>query len=305
MFKNKFISLTSSRITAKKLFNLTHRSITRSDLFQSNPQEDIHLKYDPIKNPKNQKKFEKEFTHGHWLNKWTRKVSDFFYAPFEMKYLEIDKDTELGKYQWNSNGAYQNRLSNILYRSEVLQNRYVMRFFMRFFEHRHALEMNRAEAPPQISPNSVFLYRDSSNSIVNRRAAERFGFFLLLTMAFNVPTALMYIYIAYYFHVLQKNYYTSQAMVYRMDLLPETEQLHVLKIGGMGFTYSELINIKDLIKIERDEEGTYPLRWYKTRLWLPMEDEFLLFKDANTQKVYTFNRKGIWNENGISHKLLN
>ena len=48
-----------------------------------------------------------------------------------------------------------------------------------------------------------------------------------------------------------------------------------------------------------------PLRWYNSRLWIPSEDEQMIFKDISTGHVYTFNKKGIWNEDGISHKLLN
>lgn len=40
-------------------------------------------------------------------------------------------------------------------------------------------------------------------------------------------------------------------------------------------------------------------------LWHPIEDEFLVFKNVRNNQVFTFNKKGIWNENGISHKILN
>jgi hypothetical protein len=46
------------------------------------------------------------------------------------------------------------------------------------------------------------------------------------------------------------------------------------------------------------------MRWYKSRLWIPLEDENLIFKDESTGYIYTFNKKGIWNEDGINHKLL-
>lgn len=47
------------------------------------------------------------------------------------------------------------------------------------------------------------------------------------------------------------------------------------------------------------------MRWYKSRLWIPIEDETLIFKNIRTEETFTFNRKGIWNETGINHKLLN
>jgi hypothetical protein len=47
------------------------------------------------------------------------------------------------------------------------------------------------------------------------------------------------------------------------------------------------------------------MRWYKSILWNPLEDEELVFRDMKTNEVFTFYRKGIWNAEGINHKLLN
>ena len=89
-----------------------------------------------------------------------------------------------------------------------------------------------------------------------------------------------------------------------MDLLPETEQLHIIKIGTFGFPRSVLSNVKDLIKIEVDEDTEGNVVWIKSRLWTPREDRFMLFKDIKTGEIFSFNRKGIWNENGINHPLI-
>jgi len=35
-------------------------------------------------------------------------------------------------------------------------------------------------------------------------------------------------------------------MVFRMDLIPETEHLHIMKIGMFGFPRSVLVRISDL-----------------------------------------------------------
>ncbi len=48
-----------------------------------------------------------------------------------------------------------------------------------------------------------------------------------------------------------------------------------------------------------------PNRWFKSRIWIPYEDEHMIFKDISTGEVFTFHRKGIWSEEGLSHPLLN
>ena len=43
-------------------------------------------------------------------------------------------------------------------------------------------------------------------------------------------------------------------MVFRMDLLPETEQIHILKIGMFGLPRSIVVNISDLVKITKEQD---------------------------------------------------
>ena len=44
-------------------------------------------------------------------------------------------------------------------------------------------------------------------------------------------------------------------MVFRMDLLPETEQIHILKIGMFGLPRSVVVNITDLVKIPKEQDN--------------------------------------------------
>jgi hypothetical protein len=90
-----------------------------------------------------------------------------------------------------------------------------------------------------------------------------------------------------------------------MDLLPETEQLHIIKIGIFGFPRSILVNVKDLVKIDMDEDVEGYISYRKSRIWNPREDRYMIFKDTLTGEVFNFNRKGIWNQTGINHKLIN
>ena len=89
-----------------------------------------------------------------------------------------------------------------------------------------------------------------------------------------------------------------------MDLLPETEQLHIIKIGIFGFPRSILANVKDIVKIEVDEDTEGYGVWIKSRMWTPREDRYMIFKDTKTGQIFSFNRKGIWNENGVNHSLI-
>jgi hypothetical protein len=234
----------------KTLYNNSIRSITTSDIIRDNKEISQKEKYDPLKEPE---KFEKEFTPKHWLYKYTEGIKLWFMAPFHFKIWHTDKDTELGRYAFNCN-AYANNLSNILLRNKFLQRSSVMNFFILQFDHRFAMDVNKAEEPPKITTNSVFLYKDTTNSVINRRSVERFSVFMMLTMAWNIPSLIMYGFLACYFQLLQKNYFTSVRMVLRMDLIPETEQLHVIKCGAFGIPYSVLINVRDLVKIEKEED---------------------------------------------------
>ena len=93
-------------------------------------------------------------------------------------------------------------------------------------------------------------------------------------------------------------------MAFRMDLLPEREQLHIIKIGPFGFQRSILVNIKDLEKIHFEEDTFYPARWYKSILWVPREDNQLVYRNKSNGEVFTFSKSGIWNKKGIEHELL-
>ena len=125
---------------------------------------------------------------------------------------------------------------------------------MKTFDHRFAMEINKAEEPPKLTTNSIFLYKDSTNATLTRRGMERLIIFAVLTQAFNIPTAVMYLFVAFYFNLLQKNLTLSKVMVKRLDLLPESEQIHLMKIGLFGFPRSELMSIKDLVKVEKEDD---------------------------------------------------
>jgi hypothetical protein len=238
----------------KSILSRSLKCISSKDIGVSDQEVKVKVKYNPSENPKNWEKFEKEFNATHWLSKYTEGAFMWISAPFKLGLFNWDRDTEQGRYRWNCHGNYQNSISKILYRTEGLQSRWLMKFFMKRFDHRYTTEYNKAEEQPKISPNSVYLFKDNSNFIQNRRIAERLALFLIISQAWNVPTFLAYFGTAYVLHVYQKTYSCSRAMVKRMDLIPETEQLHCLKIGMFGMPRSVLVNVKDLIKIDKEED---------------------------------------------------
>jgi hypothetical protein len=245
--------LLKSSIRCKNLISTGVRTISSKDIGLTDKESNVKMKYDPA-DPKNMENFKKEYIPTHWLAQYTMGLFQWINAPFQLGIFNFDRDVEMGRYRWNCNGAYNNSLAKILYRTERLQQRWVMRFLMKRYEHRNVLDYNRAEEQPRVSPNSVFLFKDPSNFIQNRRIAERLAVFLIISQAWNVPTFLAYFGTAYALHVYQKTYACSRAMVKRMDLIPETEQLHVMKIGLYGFPRSILVNVKDLVKIDKEED---------------------------------------------------
>lgn len=66
------------------------------------------------------------------------------------------------------------------------------------FSKNHLTEFNKAEQQPQITTNSVFLYKDNSNYFVNRRGYERLFIAFVLAQGVNPIGAIGYLFIAGY-----------------------------------------------------------------------------------------------------------
>jgi hypothetical protein len=94
-------------------------SIIIKKLHSSNQEFRSSIKYDILKDSseENVKNFEKEFLPTHWLHKHLPRPDRWINEGEQMKVFDFDKDTEFGRYAWNSNGCYTNRLANLFYRS--------------------------------------------------------------------------------------------------------------------------------------------------------------------------------------------
>lgn len=235
------------------LLRIFNRTITSKDIKINNTSTSYHIAHDTLFNPKEQENFANEYQPTHPSDKKLNSIKKWGKAPYDLGIFDETRDTELKRFAWNVNG-YFNSLSSILFRSKYFQNEKVLRFLIKNFNHRSSMEINKAEEPPKLTTNSIFLYKDSTNTTLNRRGIERLFIFMLLTQALNVPSAIMYLFVAWYFNLLQKNIFLSRSMVKRMDLIPENEQIHLMKIGLFGFPRSELMNISDLIKVDKEED---------------------------------------------------
>jgi len=97
---------------------------------------------------------------------------------------------------------------------------------------------------------------------------------------------------------------TARAMVMRMDIIPETEQFHIVKVGLFGLPYSTLVDIKKLERIHFEKDETYPMRWYKSIIWIPKEEREMVYRNPETEEIFTFSPRGDWSKTGLEHKLL-
>ena len=185
------------------------KSISAKDVKINSTSTSYHVALDPTFNPKEEEMFQKEYFPSHPNDKKLEKIKVWGKAPYNLGLFDETRDTELKRFAWNTNG-YFNNISKVLYRSKFFQSPKVLRFFMKNFNHRFAMEINKAEEPPKLTTNSIFLYKDSTNATLSRRGMERLIIFAIITQAFNVPTAVMYLFVAFYFNLLQSYISSNQ-----------------------------------------------------------------------------------------------
>lgn len=262
---NTFPKIKSNNFNNYSFIKTISKSIAAKDVKINNTSTSYHVAHDPTFNPEEKENYQKEYFNTHPSDVKLEKIKIWGKAPFDLGLFDENRDTELKRFAWNVNG-FTNPISKVLYKSKIMQSQKVMRFFMKYFNHRFSMDINKAEEPPRLTTNSIFLYRDSTNTTLTRRGVERLVIFMVLTQAFNLPAAFLYIYIAWYLQLLQKNVHLSKVMVKRMDLLPESEQIHLMRIGLFGFPNSQLMSICDLVKIEKEDDLTCNLKFNQFNL---------------------------------------
>ena len=170
---------------------------TQNNKFHTRVEVSMKGKSNPITQPD---EWSKEFTNqwGNWgkvhtwLLKWT-------ITPFYMGWWNQHRDIQAGNARYNCGGAYPNTLAKLFYRSKALQSNFMLNFAMKRLDSRKVIEFNRAENIPKITSNSVFVYKDSSNWTINRRAVERLFVVFVGLGGLNFTGILLYTFIALYF----------------------------------------------------------------------------------------------------------
>lgn len=141
----------------------------------------------------------KKYDSVHPRSKWIIPFRTFAYTGFRIGWFNHEKDNDLGSARFDTNGAHKNSISNLLFRSKILQSNFIQRFFAKRLTKSNVFELNKAEPQPQITTNSVFLYKDNSSYFINRRSFERLFLAFILAQGVTLVGALMYAYIGIYF----------------------------------------------------------------------------------------------------------
>lgn len=184
-----------SKASVNKIFSY---NITTSDV-KSQIEVSNKTLFNPYLQPE---EFKKAFHHQHKYGKYVEWAKEWCIKPLSIGWWNVDRDVDQGNARYNCGGAYPNKLSNLFYRSKVLQSPLIMRFAMRFLDRRTDVEGNIAEKQPNITTNSVFIYRDPSNYFINRRAVERLAIAFFLVQGINLSGIMMYTFLGVWFGLI-------------------------------------------------------------------------------------------------------
>lgn len=198
--------MNSIKNIVKKRF-VTHNIVAKKDIFSNRDEISAKTKYNYYTQEED---FDREFVGAHKNHKYTIPFSKFCFKPFEIGWFNYWRDNDTGNARYNATAAYPNKLSNILYRSSLLQSKLVMKFAMRFLDSRGITYNQVAEPQPNITTNSVFLYRDPSNYINNRRGLERLFVAFILAKGLNFSGVLLYSFIITYLGLYVSAIYFSK-----------------------------------------------------------------------------------------------
>lgn len=195
------MKLQRSIVSLKSKPNLT--KIFSCNITTSDIKSQIELSNKPIFNPyTHPEEFNKRFKHQHKNGKYVEWAKEWLTKPIFIGWWNVDRDIDQGSARYNCGGAYPNKLSNVFYRSKMLQSPLVARFAMRFLDRRNEIDVNLAEQQPLISTNSVFVYRDPSNYFINRRGVERLTLAFFLLQGLNFSGVLMYTFVGVWFGLI-------------------------------------------------------------------------------------------------------
>lgn len=154
-------------------------------------------------------------------------------------------------------------------------------------------------AGAKVHENSVFLYKShQAEWIVKHRALDYFAFAAIFGFVGGASNFLFlpafYVLTRFPRYVSGMYYFTFHA-----ELLPHTEQVVFHKVSFLGQIERHFVNIHALEKVDESHVKS-------SILWnVLMFDKDFIFRDAETQQVFVFDRSGVWNKEALDHPLLN
>jgi hypothetical protein len=154
-------------------------------------------------------------------------------------------------------------------------------------------------AGAKVHENSVFLYKShQAEWIVKHRALDYFAFSAIFGFIGGVSNFLFlpafYVFTRFPRYVSGMYYFTFHA-----ELLPHTEQVVFHKVNFLGQIQRHFVNIHALEKVDESHVKS-------SILWnVLMFDKDMIFRCAESQQVFVFDKSGVWNKEALDHPLLN
>ena len=163
---------------------------------------------------------------------------------------------------------------------------------------------NRAEqytgfAGVKTHENAVFLYKSHQGEwLVKHRFLDYFAFGAIFGLLAGVSN---FLFIPAFFVLTRFPRYLCgiHYFTFHAELLPHTEQVVFHKANWFGGIDRHFVNIAALEKVDASHVKN-------TLLWnVMMFDKDLIFRCAESQQVFVFDRSGVWNKEALDHPLLN
>lgn len=205
----------------------------------------------------------------------------------------------------NKNEQKALSLSNVLASNPITKSRAFLTLVAENFNKVENQDTSEYFHPPRVHENSIFIYqsRKLANAARFGRGTESLGLLFIAGLMKFPLYAIPLISGVYYYWANAWFYEMSRRLVVRMDLLPHVEMIHFVKIGAFGSVISKLARIDDLEKVnyeELAEKENYLWQFNHGNL-----DTNLIFRDKSTGEYFCFDKTGLWDHEGISHRLLN
>ena len=183
----------------------------------------------------------------------------------------------------------------------MFRNRAFLKFAAHCLETNKHRQSNAYEDPVQVHENSIFLYKSrAASTVIQFRAYDYFALASLIYGTVISSYPLMWLPALIWLGEAPSMRRRLEYYTIRADLLPHTEQVVFTKTGLFGGIRRQIVDIKNLAKITPDEVP-YSESMFKRINF----DQNFVWKDSESGNIYIFDRRGIWNEDGINHPLIN